>query len=592
MRLPAVVAALTTLVVTASAANPALTSSASAFVRAQADAAVNWQPWDEAVLQRAKAEGRPVYVFIGAGLHELSRATLRQSLANPANAEFLNRNFLCVLVDRDERPDVAAAAQAYVRALRQTSGWPVHLWLTPELLPFEGDAYLPPTEEWGKRGFIKVATQAGEAWSSDAARCRAVAEEARATLEAADGGGRPGPATGDGKARLADAAAAWRTEADAKRGAFGAAPAPLDPELVRFLLTQSPADREAALGVLRGLLGSAARDPVDGGFFRYTVDGDGQLPYLQKTLADQARLALALLDAARVSGDAAFARAARGALDYALARLRRPDGTWLAAEDGTPEEHADYYSWSEAEIDQAFGADAAAFKAALGVKPGGNISEELDPAGQHRGRNFLRLPAGEAKWTDALSRLRRVRDGRPAPLRAESATSGAHGLLLAALAGAAVDLRDKALLDAAAQLFTTIGRDLLDGPDGELRRMRGSSAPASASDYAAVALGCAEYGRVANDAKADDLADRLLARAGERYFDGIHGRYFAAPVSLPTGIFFRPLPPDEAPRAEPLALLAGVPAGQGKAMRQALAALVEESPQAAGDVLLALAREP
>lgn len=561
----------------------------SAFLRLHAASPVDWQPWSEAVLTRARSEGRPVYVFIGSALHELSRATGRQSLANAENAAFLNGHFVCVLVDREERPDVAAAAQAYLQSVKQTSGWPAHLWLTPELLPFEGDAYLPPTEEWGKRGFIKVAQQAGESWVADPERCRALAAEAVQTM-AASYVPPLGEYSADAMpARLAAAAAAWRAEADGKRGAFGAVPAAVDPELVRFMLGQSPEDRAAALGVLRGLLASAACDPVDGGFFRYTADADGHLPYEQKTLADQARLAVALLDAARVSGDEAFARAARRTLDYAWRRLRNPDGTLAAAEDGTLAEHAGYFSWTAGEIDGALGGDAAAFRAAFAVKPGGNISEDLDLTGRHRGRNFLRGDATVATMAKALEQLRRVRDGRKAPDRDARATAGAHGLMLAALARGAVDLREPRLLEAARELFAVVMREFVTGPDGSLRRMAGSAAPAAPADYAAVALGCAEFGRAANVAKADEWADTLLARAGRLFFDPAHGRYLAAPADLPVGIFVRAAALDEAPRAEALALLAGMPGETGALLKRALATLVNEAPLTGGDALLALA---
>ena len=313
----------------ARADNASLSAAESAFVREQAGSAIHWQRWDQAVLQRARKEGRPVYVFIGSFLSELSRATGRQSFTNPDVVALLNDNFLCILVDREEQPDVAACAQHYIHTVKQLDGWPAHLWLTPELLPFEGASYLPPTEEWGKPSFLKIARQARDTWAAGPAPCRTQAAQAVAQLANPFPPGLP--RSDKSPARLAAAAATWRETFDAAHGGFGSPPKAPEPELLRFLLRQTPADRDAALTTLRAITAGAIQDPLDGGCFERATDPAWRLPYFQKTLALQARLALALLDAARISGDPALATAARGPLDYALARLALPDGGFAAA---------------------------------------------------------------------------------------------------------------------------------------------------------------------------------------------------------------------------------------------------------------------
>lgn len=157
----------------------------SAFLRASADTPVDWQPWTPEVLARAKRENRPVYVFIGSFLNELSRATFKQSFSNAEAAAFLNANFICIVVDQEERPDLAAEAQLYLEEVKQLSGWPAHLWLTPELQPYEGASYLPPSEEWGKVSFLKTAQGAQSAWATDKAGCRRRGGEAVSSLAAA-----------------------------------------------------------------------------------------------------------------------------------------------------------------------------------------------------------------------------------------------------------------------------------------------------------------------------------------------------------------------------------------------------------------------
>jgi uncharacterized protein YyaL (SSP411 family) len=582
---------------TASAASPGLAGSPSAFVRSQAASPVDWQSWDAAMVKRAAAEGRPVYLFVGSFLSELSRATGRQTFANPDVAAFLNTSFLCVLVDRDEQPDVAACVLHYLRTVKQQDGWPAHVWLTPELQPFDGAGYLPPSEEWGKPGFLKVARQAHDSWVASPKSCRAQAAEAASLMSAPPE--MPPPASGPApklEARLADAAAAWRATYDEANAGFGQAPKSPEPELLRFLLRQSPADRDAALATLRAVINGAARDPLDGGFSPRVTDAAWHLPYFQKTLTDQARITLACLDAARVSGDAAFARAARGALDYALGRLARADGGLAAAEDATADETAGYVSWTAAEIDALLGPDAAAFKKAYAVLPDGNVSADDDPAGHLHGRNILRraTPAGdtaaEAALAAAAGRLRTARDKRPLPQLNERATAGAHGLMLAALARAGAQLDEPRYLKAAAQILAVVQKDFVASAEGDLRRMPNSLTAAAPADYAAVALGCREFARTGKHADAEALANRLLARAGALFFDSVQGRYLATPATLPPGLFVRAPAAGDPPAAECLALMAGVPAEQATALAKTLAASLEGGSPAPGDVLLALSQ--
>jgi len=570
-----------------------LADSPSAFVRAQAHGPVQWEPWSEDTLRRARAGNKPVYIFVGDFLSELSRATSRQSFANPETAAYLNQHFVCVLVDREENPALAAAVRWYLQTVKQTDGWPAHVWLTPDLQPYDGAGYLPPTQEWGALSFPLVMRRAGDAWTADPAACRRQAAQAMALLTAP--GPAPGPVT-DLPARLEHAAAAWGATFDAAHGGFGAAPKSPEPELLRFLLGQSPDGRAQALATLRALQRSPVRDPLDGGFFRRAVDAAWRVPYRQKTLGDQARIALAYLDAAAATGDAALTDAARGALAYARHRLGAADGHFAAAEDATAAQDAGYYVWTAAEIDAALGADAAAFKAAYGVAAAGNVSADDDPSGTYRGRNFLfrATPPGDAgaesRLAVDLEKLRAVRDRRPAPARDERATAAAHGLILAALAQAARQLHDPALLAAAGRTFAFVQQRLVTAPAGDARRFADGGEPAAPADYAALALGCREFARAAHRTDADALADRLLARADTRFFDSARGIYLAAPAPPPPGVFVRAPAAGDAPAAEALALLAGTPAGPAAAMRQALAGTLSDGTAAPGDTLLALQR--
>ena len=573
-----------------------LAASASGFVRAQGQSAVRWETWNAATLARAQKENKPVYVFIGSSLSELSRATCQQSFANADSAAFLNAHFVCVLVDREEQPAIAASARLYLQTMKQSDGWPIHLWLTPELQPYEGAGYLPPSEEWGRSGFSMVARQAGEAWSADAKACRGHAAEAVSMMALRGSDPLPQPTPAQLKEKLAQSVAAWRSTFDAKNGGFGTVPKALEPELLRFLLQQAPEDRTMAVTTLQAIVNGATRDPLDGGFFRYSSEPAWRIPYMQKTLADQARMTLALLDAAKVTGDATFARHARTALDFALQRLALPEGGFAAAEDATTPEALGYFVWTAAELDAALGAEAAAFKTAYGVAADGNLPADEDPSGTYRGKNILYratppgTAAAESKLAAACGKLRAVRDHRHPPALSEQAPAGAHGLLLAALARAAEQLKDPAYQTAAGNLFDFVQKQLVLSPAGDLRRLRGSSAAAAPVDYAALALGSRELGRVAQRPDADAFATKLLARAGSLFFDPAQGCYLAAPVPLPTGLFFRAPAFGGPPDAEPLALLAGAPAGQAALLINALSTQLGNGSSAPGEVLLALGR--
>ena len=314
-----------------------LADAPSAFVRAQATSAVHWQPWTNAVLTQAKQQAKPVYVFIGTPLSELTRATINQTFTSEKTVAWVNESFFCIFVDGDARPEVAAYAQHFITSVKQLKGSPVHLWLTPDTLqPYDGANYLPPSEEWGKAGFLKAARSALDTWKLEPARAHAQAEEALSMMKLPP---LDPKAKIDFAAKLEAATKAWLATIDAKNGGFGTAPKLPEPELIRFLLKRDPAAQAAALNAARALVAGALRDPVDGGFYRRCIDDEWKEPYFQKTLIDQARIALALFEAADAAKDEKLRAAGIGALDFVLKELKNPDGTFAAALDGTLEEN-------------------------------------------------------------------------------------------------------------------------------------------------------------------------------------------------------------------------------------------------------------
>lgn len=374
-----------------SAAEPApLAASDSEFVRAQAGSAVEWHAWNDATLAEAKEQKRCVYVFIGTPLSELTRATINQTFTSAKTVEWLNQNFYCIFVDGDARPDLAAYGQHYIRSIKQLQGSPVHLWLTPELQVYDGSNYLPPSEEWGKPGFLKAARSALDTWNAGAGRAQALANEALDLMRVPP---LPADAPIDATAKLDAAATAWIAAIDPVNGGFGTAPKQPEPELIRFLLARGDAaSRDAALNAARALVKGAARDPVDGGFYRRCIDEAWQEPYYQKTLLDQARIALALFDAADVTKDEELRKAGIGALNFVFKELRNQDGTFANALDGTLEESAD------ATKRPAFvrvGKASVAARALLGVAMSRSGQPDFKT---NAGPLAMQMTSGEASW--------------------------------------------------------------------------------------------------------------------------------------------------------------------------------------------------
>ena len=586
-----------TLLLAAYLASPAALQAAdrlrderSAFIRTFIDSPVDWMPWGNEAMARAKSEQKPVFLFVGSFTNELSGAMRRQSFANPKNAEWLNKNFICVVVDRDERPDVAALYQAYVSNLKQLNGWPLNIWLTSDFQPYEGATYLSPSEDWGAPGFLKLASQAKTAWDSDPNACRKRAQDAAAQLAPPPQPPKP-PKWNIQKCRmrLTAAASAWEATYDTVEGGFGDLPKTPDPELLRFMLLQSAADHDSAVKTLRTIAASAIRDPLDGGFFRHAADGAWHIPYQQKVLVDQARIAVAFLDAASGADTKSFDQCARGALDFVLNHFANADGTYASAEDATGDEFAGYYAWTEAQIDAALGADSAAFKLAHGVEPDGNVPAGDDPSATYAHKNLLRATGlTTAAQADAEARLLAVRNMRPAPPRDVRGTAAAHGLLLSVLSRAAKQLDEPRYSAAARQLLLAIEKNFLVAPDGTAVRLSDSEVPAEADDYAALALGCRDFARLTKDRDAMALTDKLLFQLSARYFDPASSAYFGSPAPLAPGFFVRPFGAGDPPSAESIALPARAVHAASVAA-QLSESLDEGNPQAPGDQLLALA---
>ncbi|HTX67406.1 MAG TPA: DUF255 domain-containing protein, partial [Opitutaceae bacterium] len=323
-----------------------LAAERSPYLRQHAHNPVDWHPWGAEAFARARAEQKPIFLSIGYATCHWCHVMARESFEDDAIAAQLNRDFVPVKVDREERPDVDRLYMTYVQAATGAGGWPLSVWLTPDRQPFYGGTYFPPDDRWGRPGFPAVLTALARAWAGE--REHLLAEGARVTeaLRHDSGAGAAAPGGGDAFEAAAGAAIEGCFQQlagafDPAHGGFGGAPKFPRPAVFNFLFRYAAA-RGAAEGAaavrlaavtLRRMAEGGIHDHVGGGFHRYSVDAEWFVPHFEKMLYDQAQLAVSYLEARQATGDERYAWVARGILDYTLRDLAGPDGGLCSAED-------------------------------------------------------------------------------------------------------------------------------------------------------------------------------------------------------------------------------------------------------------------
>ncbi len=425
-----------------------LASETSPYLLQHAHNPVDWHPWGEEALERARREDRPILLSIGYSSCHWCHVMERESFEDPAVADLMNRLFVCVKVDREERPDLDQVYMRAVQAMTGSGGWPLTVFLTSQAIPFYGGTYFPPTPRHGLPSFRQVLDAASDAFRDRRADVEKGSREIvdvlhRGQAAEADEGSRD-----PGTELLDQAVQVLARQHDPVHGGFGRAPKFPQPVTLEVLLRQHARTGDAralemALTTLRRMAGGGIRDHLGGGFHRYSVDERWLVPHFEKMLYDNALLAQVYLDAWRLTGEGDLREVAEDTLDYLLADLRSPHGGFFSARDADSEgEEGRFYVWTPAEVEAVLGAsDAALFQRAYDVTPEGNFE----------GRNILWIPHGldaaahgpgvdpteaRVRIAAARTRLREARSHRPPPFRDEKVLSGWSGLALRALAEA------------------------------------------------------------------------------------------------------------------------------------------------------------
>ncbi len=378
---------------------------------------VDWFAWGEEAFARARAEDRPIFLSIGYSTCHWCHVMERESFEDERVGAFLNEHFVSIKVDREERPDVDKIYMTFVQATTGGGGWPMNVFLTPELKPFLGGTYFPPDSRHGHPGFLQVLRQIAALWRERRGEITASADEIHARLEAAATN-----LTADNLILTVDAlrnaAAMFKSAYDPRHGGFGGAPKFPQPGLPAFLLRCAKRfhDDEAARMVLHTCDRMAAggiHDQLGGGFARYSVDAGWLVPHFEKMLYDNAQLAQLYLDAFLVSGDARHVDTVRDILDYVLRELTHPDGGFYSAEDADSEGHeGKFYCWTKGELSKLLtGGEFNVAVRHFGVTDQGNFVDHSHPH-PLPGQNVLSIanPIGRDGVSPSQTTSKQIRD--------------------------------------------------------------------------------------------------------------------------------------------------------------------------------------
>jgi uncharacterized protein YyaL (SSP411 family) len=514
-----------------------LLDTTSPYLQQHAYNPVDWYPWGPEALERARREDKPIFLSIGYSTCHWCHVMAHESFENPAIAAIMNQNFINIKLDREERPDLDETYMNAVQVLTGHGGWPLSVFLTPDLKPFYGGTYFPPEDRGGLPGFPRLLLALSQAYQQNRDQLTELSVKVESHLqclgELTVGGGDPS------REAVAAAASIMVQDFDAVNGGLGNAPKfPRSLELDFLFHYYHLAPEASFLEKLAFTLEKMARggiyDQVGGGFHRYSVDAAWLVPHFEKMLYDNALLPPLYLAHAQLTGSALSRRIAQETLDFLLQDMGAPEGGFYAAWDADSEGvEGKYYVWSLEEVEQIVGAEAAPLTVtALGVTRTGNFE----------GANILTRPLSRQDLAarfdlspdqvgqilaEALERLRQVRARRVPPHRDEKVIVSWNGLAITALAKGAQVLGQPRYYQAAARAVRFILQDLCR--DQTLFRIWTAgrvSVPGFSEDYAILANSLLDLYETDFDPAWVQEAQRLMTLMDEKFLDSANGTYF------------------------------------------------------------------
>jgi uncharacterized protein YyaL (SSP411 family) len=412
---------------------------------------VDWFAWGDEAFAKARAEKKPILLSIGYSTCHWCHVMERESFEDENVGAFLREHFVSIKVDREERPDVDKIYMTFVQSTTGGGGWPLNVFLTPDLKPFFGGTYFPPDDRHGRGSFLSVLQQVAAVWRERGIEVAASADEIHARLELMTGRQSDQPATLSAEA-MRRAGDLFKEAFDPQNGGFGGAPKFPQPSMPALLLRCAKrfGDTEAIKMVLHTCDKMAAggiHDQLGGGFARYSVDAHWLVPHFEKMLYDNAQLAQLYLDAFLVSGEARHAEVVRDILDYVLRDMTHPEGGFYSAEDADSEgQEGKFYCWTHDELAKLLSPEEFNVVAGyFGITKTGNFVDHSHP-NPLPGLNVLSLvkpnvpSADQPLLASAVEKMHAVRAKRVRPHLDDKILASWNGLMLGAFARAAVVL--------------------------------------------------------------------------------------------------------------------------------------------------------
>ena len=429
----------------------ALAAETSPYLLQHADNPVDWMPWGEEAFARARAQDKPLLVSIGYSACHWCHVMERESFEDEAIARQMNEAFVCVKVDREERPDVDGIYMAALQAMTGSGGWPLNAFVTPDGHPFHAGTYFPPQPRQGMPSWPQVLAAVSEAWRTQREE---IVEGSARNVAAMQRQAALAPADAElGPALLDEAQAVLRRSFDAAHGGFGGAPKFPAASVLDWLLGRG--EREMALSTLRAMANGGIYDQVGGGFSRYSVDARWVVPHFEKMLYDNALLARAYLHGWQATGDGLLRRVCEETLDWMLRELRQEEGGFASALDADSEGvEGRYYVWTLDEVREALGPE----RSELAIRTFG-----MTAAGNFEGANIpVRATSDPPELAELKAALLAARERRVRPGLDDKRLTAWNALAISALADAGAVLGRADYVDAAIRCATFVDERLRD----------------------------------------------------------------------------------------------------------------------------------
>ena len=560
-----------------------LAQETSPYLLEHANNPVDWYPWGVEALARARTENKPILLSIGYSACHWCHVMARESFEDPETAALMNRDFVSIKVDREERPDLDQVYMRAVQGMTGSGGWPMTVFLLPDGTPFFAGTYFPPSDRLGMASFKRVLTAVADAFTKRPADVEETAAQVRDFLN------RPSVPLAAGElspALLDEAAARLERDFDPVQGGFGGAPKFPQPMLIEYLLrthvrTGQAAALAMAVQTLRAMAAGGMYDQLGGGFHRYSVDERWLVPHFEKMLYDNALLARAYLDAWQLTRDPAFRRVVEETLGFVGREMTSAEGGFYSSLDADSEgDEGRFYLWTPQELE-----------ATLGVDEAGALAKafEVSAAGNFEGRNILHpVAAGAVEILDAArDRLMAFRAQRIRPHRDEKVISGWNGLMLRAFADAGRVLDRPDLVSVAAANARFLLSHMRHG--GRMRRSyKDGRAPLAGylEDQAGVADGLLSLYEATFDPSWLDALRGLLSEMLTAFWDETQAAFFDSAadqeklVARPRDVTDNAIPSGTSLAVDVL-LRAGMLLGEASWIERACSTLEQLAPTAA-----------